>query len=194
MKGNRSVVLSGFALSGILLLTLGGGSFARAEGEAAGFAPTTEAAAGFGGLGQLVLSMGPTADEHLFFHKGGGSWQLQLAPAADYFIAPHVSVGGIVRYGHASGGTGSDTFGLTARAGYAVGINDRFGVWPLVGLAFGHTSVNHSSSSNTSVVLYAPFMFHPAAHFFVGLGPSFRINLSGDSNQFGIDSMLGGWF
>jgi opacity protein-like surface antigen len=180
-----------------LLMTLGAGSVARAEGETAGFAPVAEPAAGFGGMGQLVLSMGPTTDEHLFFHKDGGGWQLQLAPAADYFLAAHISVGAIVRYGHTSGGgntPGSDTFGLTARAGYAFGINERFGVWPLGGLSVGHSSAGHTSSTSTSVILYAPFMFHPAPHFFVGLGPSFRLKLSGDGNQFGIDSMLGGWF
>ena len=190
----RGLSFVGSIVLGGVVFTLATASDARAEGEA-GFAPVTEAAAGFGAVGQLVLSMGPTSDEHLFFHKGGGSWALQLAPAADTFIAPHVSVGGIARYGHDSAGTGTDSFGLTARAGYAIGIHDRFGVWPLGGLAVGHSSEIHKSSTNTSLILFAPFMFHPAPHFFAGLGPSFRLNLSGPGgNQFGIDSMLGGWF
>jgi hypothetical protein len=63
---------------------------AHAESESLGFAPVAEAGAGFGAMGQLALSLGGTADEHFFFHKSGGAWQLQLAPAADYFIAPRL--------------------------------------------------------------------------------------------------------
>jgi hypothetical protein len=172
---------------------------APAEGEA-GFAPTAEAGGGFGAVGELALSLGATADEHLFFHKSGGAWQLQLAPAADYFLAPRVSVGGGVAYGHTSGGTGTngagvDTFRLAARAGYAFTINDRFGIWPLGGLSLDYGSANHASTTNTWLTVYAPVLFHAAPHFFLGLGPSAQFNLSGPAgNEYGIDSMLGGWF
>jgi hypothetical protein len=183
-----------------LSITLASAGAARAED--AGFAPAVDAAGGFGTIGQLVLSLGPTTDEHLFFHKGGGHWQLQLAPAADYFITTNVSVGGVVLYGHESGGTGTDTnasgsdvFGLTARAGYALGLTGKFTLWPLAGLAVAHASANHTSSTTTALVLFVPAQYHLATHFFVGLGPSFRVKLSGgDPNQFGIDSQFGGWF
>jgi hypothetical protein len=198
MKGTPSVVLFGIGCA------LAAGSVARAEGteETGSFAPAAETAAAFGAVGQLALSLGATADEHFFFHKGGGTWQLQLAPAADYFLAPHLSVGGAVSYYHASGGpgtgvnaAGADKLGLAARAGYALGINERFSFWPLAGLAFDHGSFNHNSSTNTWFTLYAPFLFHPAAHFFAGVGPSFRFNLSGSgATEYGLDSMLGGWF
>jgi hypothetical protein len=175
------------------------GSSPAAETSSGGFAPAADAG-GFGAAGQLALSLGPTADEHFFFHKNGGAWQLQLAPAADYFIAPHISVGGVVTYAHASGGPGTnglgaDTFGLAARAGYVLAINDKFGVWPLGGLALTYLSVNHMSQTDTWFTIFAPVLFHPAPHFFVGLGPNFRIHLSGhDSTEYGVDSMLGGWF
>jgi hypothetical protein len=193
----RSLKIS-LALFG-LGLTSAAGSVARAEGDTGGFAPAAETAAAFGAVGQIALSLGATADEHFFFHKSGGNWQLQLAPAADTFIAPHLSVGGAVSYRHDSGGgmnaTGTDAFGLAARVGYAFAINERFSVWPLGGLAVDHTSVNHGSSTNTWLTVYAPLLFHPAPHFFAGVGPSFRVNLSGPGgNEFGLDSLLGGWF
>jgi opacity protein-like surface antigen len=176
---------------------------ARAEGDAGGFAtPATAGPTGFGALGQYVISMGATTDEHLFIHgESGGAWQLQLSPALDYFIAPRVSVGGVVGYRHASGGgggtnsDGSNRFTLGARAGYDLDINDRFGFWPMAGLYFDRASANHNSVTNTWVGVYAPVLFHVAPHFFAGLGPSLQLNLSGpNGNEFGVDSLIGGWF
>ena len=61
---------------------------ARAEGDAGGFAtPATARPTGFGAIGQYVISMGATTDEHLFIHgESGGAWQLQLSPALDSLI------------------------------------------------------------------------------------------------------------
>jgi hypothetical protein len=190
----------------LLLAPLAGN--ARAEstepaGETSGgFAPVAAPGGGFGGVGQLALSLGATADEHFFFHKSGGAWQLQIAPAADYFVIPNLSVGGVVAYQHASSGggpgtsgLGSDTFELAARVGYAIAINDRFGFWPLGGFALTYVSADHASQTDTWFTIFAPVLFHPAPHFFVGLGPNVRVHLSGsDNTEYGIDSMLGGWF
>ncbi len=174
---------------------------ARAEGEAAGFAPaTTSGGTGFGAPGQIVISMGPTTDEHVFFHKqSGGGWQLQLSPALDYFLTARVALGGVVgfRYDSTGGGNGdgSTRFDLGGRVSTNFDFNDRFGVWPLAGLFFERTSATHTSTTNTWLELYAPFLFHLAPHFFVGVGPSFQLNLSGpDTNQIGVDSVIAGWF
>lgn len=167
--------------------------------EGGGFA-TAAGGPGFGTTGQFVISMGATADEHLFFHKAsGGGWTLHLAPALDYFIVPRVSVGGVLAYTHGSGGgtnaSGSNAITFGARAGYNFDINDRFGVWPMGGIIVDWFSANHVSTTNTFFSVFAPFLFHIAPHFFVGAGPSFLANLSGpDANQYGIDSIIGGWF
>jgi hypothetical protein len=166
-----------------------------AEASSGGFAPAPAAAGGFGAEGQLALSMGATADQPFFFHKtSGGGWQLHVEPAADYFIVPHVSVGGRVVYDHDSGG-GSNAVGLAARAGYDLAIDDRFSFWPLGGLAVTYASGNHTSHTDTWVTAFAPVLFHPAPHFFVGLGPSVNIHLSGPGGtEYGVDSIIGGWF
>ena len=173
---------------------------ARAEGEAAGFAPTAEAGGGFGAMGQLVLSLGGTADEHFFFHKSGGAWELHVAPSGDYFIAPRFSVGGVLAFDHSNGGggtnsQGTDTLRLAPRVGYSFDFNDRFGVWPLGGLAFGLVSFNHNTSLDTWLTLYVPFPLHLAPHFFVARGRRAQLHLSGDGgNEWGLDSLMGGWF
>jgi hypothetical protein len=175
-----------------------------AETSNAGFAPAGDASAAgaFGGPGQLALSLGATADQYLLFHKSGGAWQLRIAPAADYFLFAHISVGALLAYGHGSGGAvpgtnglGSDTFSIGARAGYALAFNDRFSVWPLVGLRLDYASANHTSQTNTFLPIYVPALFHPAQHFFVGLGPKVDAHISGQGNAaWGIETALGGWF
>lgn len=184
-------------------VSLGAAAHAATDTTGVGFAspePTTTAAPGLGATGQWVLTMGSGTDEHFFFHKQGSAWQLQLQPALDYFLTPIVSVGGIIRYGHSSGGggtnaSGTNSFGVGARAGAHFMLNGQFSVWPMAGLLLDWVSANHSSSTNTWLALWAPVLFHPAPHFFAGLGPTFRLGLTGDgANQFGIDTMLGGWF
>jgi hypothetical protein len=195
----------------VLALTLAAAPGARAatssetEGESGGFAPAaaTSAGTGFGQTGQFVVSMGLTSGQHAFFHKqSGGGWQLGLSPSLDYFLMPRFSVGGLVAYTHASGGagmtvnaSGSNFFKLGGRAGYNLDLTERFSVWPLGGFFLDYTSVNHTSNTNTSLFLYAPFLWHIAPHFFGGLGPSFQLNVTGPAtNQIGVDSMIGGWF
>jgi hypothetical protein len=193
------------SVSAALALALGSSMLAgaaRAESEPAssGFAPAPDAVAGFGAAGQLALSMGSTAGEYFAFHKGGGAWQLALAPAADYFIAPHVSVGGVLAYGHSSGGSGTnsqgtDTFRIEARAGYVFALNERLGLWPLGGLALDHVSANHASTSSTFVTVNVPLLYHLAPHLFVGGGPTADFNLTGPAgNEYGLEALLGGWF
>jgi hypothetical protein len=195
---SRTFVVAQLLTLAMLTLTMS----VTARAEDAGFAtPATAGPTGFGAVGQYVVSAGATTDEHLFIHgESGGGWQLQLSPALDYFLAPNVSVGGVVGYRHASGGggtnsDGSNRFTLGVRAGYNVDFNDRFGLWPMAGLFFDRASANHDSTTNTWIGVYAPVLFHVAPHFFAGLGPSLQLNLSGpNGNEFGIDSLIGGWF
>jgi hypothetical protein len=173
---------------------------AHAEGDAAGFAPAAVTGSGFGAQGQIALSMGSTGGEYAFFHKNGGAWQLGVAPAADYFLAPRFSLGGVVAYTHTSGGGGTNdngttTFRIAARAGYAFDFTDRIGVWPMGGVGFDVNNANHDTSTNTFVVLNVPFLYHLTQHLFVGLGPFADVRLTGnDDTAWGLDTLLGGWF
>ena len=47
--------------------------------------------------------------------------------------------------------------------------------------------------------LYAPFLFHPVPHFFIGLGPSLSIDVAGGNSSsrettIGLRSTVGGYF
>jgi hypothetical protein len=178
-------------------------STARAEGEeTAPFAnpppPAFAAAHGgsFGGATQWVLSMATATGSSTFFlHKvSGGSWELNLQPALDYFITDRVSVGGLVGIDHTSGDEGTTTVALGARAGFNLKIADQMGLWPTAGIYVSHVSMPHDSNTATRLAIFAPFLYHPAPHVFVGAGPSFQLGLSGgDYKLYGLDVIIGGW-
>jgi hypothetical protein len=151
-----------------------------------------------GGVDQVVIA----SDFLVGFNrsdKAGTPTDLDLMPAIDYFISPALSIGGQVRLSHYSVGSNSTTHvGLGPRVGYYMPLHPMFSVFPRVGLSFDHVSAGKSHNLLTFFV-YAPFMFHPVPHFFVGLGPSLSADIAGaDSNtrtaQFGLKTTVGGWF
>jgi hypothetical protein len=162
----------------------------------AGFAPVNAPATGFGATGQWVLTMS-TLDGggFVFLHKtsGGGS-EINIHPALDTFIATGFSVGGVVGIDYQSGSPGATFLDIGARAGYDLPFMSQLSLWPMVAIFARHQSVNHASNTSTAFQASMPFLWHPAAHAFAGLGPSFILGLSGGSyKQFGIDFILGGW-
>lgn len=180
------------ALAGALSLTSGR---AAAQQPSAGFAPAAYPGAGFGAVGQWVLTMGFTSGEYAFFHKqSGGGWQIGIRPTADYFLAPNLSVGGVLGIFHAEGG--ATDFDIGARGGFNVDITGPWGFWPTAGiLANTHTQPMQSTSTSASLQVFGPFLYHIVPHLFVGLGPSFSLGLAGGAgNQYGLDALLGGWF
>jgi hypothetical protein len=171
----------------------------------------------FGKSGQLAIS----SDANLSFtstsETGGGESNtvLLLEPAADYFVIDGLSVGGFVLLEHESIGQGETTWGIGPRVGYNLAITDKFSFWPKLGFSYTSTSVTLATngmggtSSGTesafALTIFAPFLFHPAPHFFVGLGPIFSTQLSNSESAggvsvdgakattFGLAFTIGGW-
>ena len=117
-----------FALACLLAAPPARAESTAAETAGSGFAPSADAAGAYGTVGQLALSLGATSGEYLSYKKSGGGWTFQLAPAADYFLFPHISLGGLVAYGHQSGGGGTGTSGIstdTFSIGAARGLRPR---------------------------------------------------------------------
>jgi hypothetical protein len=182
----RMIAIVTVAVAGTVALA----GAARADEPAAGFAPAAVPGGGFGTAGGWVVS----GEANVNVHGSGSSWDLRLQPSLDYFLKPSFSVGGVVTIAHASGGT--TNLGLGARAGYNFNFNDHFGVWPLGGFIFAHTSDSgqHTSSSSAALHIFVPFLYHVVPHFFLGFGPSFDQGLSDNHHTFGGDSVVGGWF
>jgi len=152
--------------------------------------------------------------------NSNSSTDITIAPSADYFVIPNISVGGNVVLGHGSSsqpnGTGgttdvsTTTLGLGVRGGYHMPIAPKISFWPRLGLSYNHVGFSSggsdSSQSAFTIFVYAPILFHPAPHFFVGIGPSISQDLTssvssgsmsadGDKTlRLALESTVGGWF
>jgi hypothetical protein len=141
-------------------------------------------------------------------HSSHSVTSISLAPAADYFVAKNVSIGAslLFDYQH-TGGNSATRFGIGPRFGYYVAFSDMVGIWPKIGFSYSYssrtialsgagTSLEKSNSGGAFTLnLFAPIMFTPVPHFFVGFGPFLDADLSGDDKitTWGGKLTLGGW-
>jgi hypothetical protein len=181
------------AVLGALLMSSMLASTARAQDLAQQISGTT-----FGNQGQVAIAN----DFSLLFSHANETSSLQLAPAVDYFLAPQLSLGGQVSFGYTSfkGGGHETTFGLGPRVGYNIPLTPMFSLFPRVVLSYTHTSGTGFDSTNLlGLFLFAPFLFHPVPHFFIGFGPSIGGNFAGGESGnrfvvFTLESTVGGYF
>jgi hypothetical protein len=166
----------------------------------------------FGAQGQIAISSdaGLSISNTSISGVDGSTTTLILRPAVDYFVIDYLSLGGFlgVQYDSTSGGS-TTAISIGPRVGYNIPLSERFSVWPKIGFSFASTSqstddttgggvtIEGEDETNTSLQLnlFAPFMFHPVQHFFIGFGPAFDLDLTGDSKATTIAARLtlGGW-
>jgi hypothetical protein len=154
----------------------------------------------FGQKGQ-VLPSGSISYVH--FSSGDVSQsRLLVEPEVRYFVLDHLALGGGLLYEIDNlTVAGVDrpsvtTAGLDIAASYDVPLDRFFSLFvstSLYGIQRGGTDVVWGASA------FAPLLFHPANHFFLGAGLSFAADLfaSGDSPKataFGLRSIVGGYF
>lgn len=192
----RLLILGGLAAGALTALPRA----ARAQelapptaGASASGPPAAPAATAFGVAGEWVVSVPSfNSGTSLSFSKqaSGGS-RVLLQPALDYFLTSGISVGGLVGFGHAGGST---TVNLGARAGFNQGLTERVSFWPTAGIIGSFQSASGMSNSTAQLVVLAPFLFHPAQHFFLGAGPflSYLVK-GGPDTEYGLDFVIGGW-
>jgi hypothetical protein len=198
------------------LLTLGGlaaGALAALPGPvlAQELAPPTAAASApaattvglgaaaparaFGAGGVWVLSVqshaaGSSTASFSLQKVSGGNTTIAVQPALDYFIGNGISVGGAVGFVY----SGSTSVAFGARAGFNQSLTDKFTFWPTAGVYGAYHSGNGSSFSTASVEVYAPFLYHPVEHFFLGVGPFLGDQFHGGAyTEYGLDFVIGGW-
>lgn len=176
----------------------------------------------FGARGQLAIDQSfammatrNSSDDAL----GGGrsNTNVGLAPTVSWFVLPQVSVNLGVSLGagwstsDASSDLGSYTsLGGRTGLGYALPLTDHFSLWPSAGASLtrywfdsgdqpgGATGDMFYGSVGASV----PVLWHPAPHFFVGLGPAaFAVDSGGELGSLthnyttlGLTSTVGGYF
>jgi hypothetical protein len=139
-----------------------------------------------------------------------------LAPAADFFVIDNLSIGGQVMLGFVNNSppapdqsSTTTLYGIAPQIGYNIVISDLVSFWPKLFLAFEGESQSNNGGALTSGTLgiFAPFLFHIAPHFFLGIGPDVATQLfvnawQGNQNfpnppkvtTFGAMATVGGWF
>jgi hypothetical protein len=165
--------------------------FAGQPPAPAAFSPATRPGGSLGTVGEWVATVqsSNSGSESFQLRKSGG-WGLSIRPALDTFLLSNFSVGGVVGYGY---GGMTSTFDVGARAGYVLAIVNQVAWWPTAGVYFQYQTGNHMSSNRTYLGIFAPFLYIPAPHFFLGLGPTFNQGLSPGGQEYGLDFIIGGW-
>jgi len=166
----------------------------------------------FGDKGQITISSdaGLSISTESISGVDGSTTKLELRPAVDYFVANNVSVGGFVGLDYVStSGAHSTTFAIGPRVGYNFAFSEHFSFWPKLGFSYSTSSVSidtpaapgapassfGASGNHLALNVFAPVMFHPVQHFFLGFGPALDTDLTGDAKRTTIAGRLtlGGW-
>jgi hypothetical protein len=185
----------------------------------------------FGDAGEFAISgIFNASFGHLGYSSSeASSTTLNVQPSLDYFVARNVFIGGslFVQYTKATTGIAVASEGSSVGAYLRLGGNVPLGKavsWrPAVSIgAWSQHSTLHapygayasvggtavavggSSSVDEAVVvgeIFAPFLLHPARHFFLGFGPDLYVDLAHSINDasnlrtfLGASSTIGGWF
>jgi len=182
------------------------------ERNAQGELTTRDDSAGFGRRRQWAFSSDASIQVQRTTQSDskGVTTTLSLAPAADYFVLPNLSVGGSIGVYYAKAGESSGSrFTIGPRVGYNFEVSRLLSVWPKLGLNYAHTGGNAPQITNVNtgtvtgnndnnaiaISIFVPVMIHPAPHFFAGLGPFLESDLSGDNRatSWGVKLTMGGW-
>jgi hypothetical protein len=180
------------------------------------------AAAAFGAQGQLAISvdlpLNNEAPELTFVHSstsmgGGTSNTVAIQPSFDYFVAPDLSVGGLVGFAYSTvpGMAGNPSLNITLfdvelRVGYNVPLGEMASLWPRVGIMYTHSSTSSGGASGSGysipLTAFIPVLWQPVHHFFLGAGPFVTTELVNKleglsqpkTTQYGLQALIGGYF
>jgi hypothetical protein len=150
----------------------------------------------FGDEGELVIQ----DDARL---QVGGTTQngqnngavILLMPAADYFVVHAVSLGAQLLYANAGGG---QSVGVAPRVGFNITITNDVSFWIKGTVGYRHDWDNNGNHQDAMFIEgFAPLLWHPASHFFLGIGPYVAPNFVFNNPtyvNFGLQTTVGGWF
>jgi hypothetical protein len=187
----------------VLFRPRGGNSRGRAVLSSlaiAWIASISQTALAFGGTARELERQGNFAVTNNagfgFFHQLNTptSTTFTLRPALDYFVIDHLSVGGAVQFDFSSfpGAPDTTTFGIAPEVGYELALSDTWSFWPQAALPMSFPS---RGNANLTLIITAPFLVHPAEHFFFGIGPGFsQVLTSNPTTSITGGFLIGGYF
>ena len=141
----------------------------------------------FGGIGYSHTSVG-NADAN----------SISLAPGAMWFPTNNVAIGGQVVYAFNDFGASVHSLGFEPLVGFGVPLADHLAFFPRVGMQFLWAFASGGGSSNrVAIDGFAPLLFIPAPHSFIGFGPRMYVDVTSagaTQKSFGLSSEIGGYF
>jgi hypothetical protein len=164
----------------------------------------------------LPMALTPLGFQYYSATNNQGSGTVfAIAPAGDYFVIDNLSIGaqvmvGVVTTSPSMGkGTTTTLYGIAPQIGYNLALTDSISFWPKVFFAYaGASQSDNGLSQNAGTIgAFAPFLFHIATHFYVGVGPNVSTQAFVNQSQgtmnnpnptkittFGAMATFGGWF
>jgi hypothetical protein len=130
-------------------------------------------------------------------NNGGSVFGFTLAPAADFFVLDHFSLGMEVLVGYSSfsppsglvpNPQSSNTimYGIAPRIGFDIPFGSSpFSIWPKVFFEHAGWSNGGAGAGYGNIQFlgaYAPILYHPTPHFYLGLGPNILAELGASSD------------
>lgn len=156
-------------------------------------------AGNFGRADQLVIT--GAFDMRLGYRTVGEAdkFYIQLAPSGDYFIQDNISIGAGLTLGTTIGDGPDDTeLGANVSLGYNMPVAETLSFWPKARSGIIHQDTSSIEGADTTafqIGIYAPVLFHPTNHFFVGAGPNVDFFIGDNSGvDLGLSTVIGGYF
>lgn len=164
----------------------------------------------FGSRGQIV-PFGGISVSHISFNGGSQSF-VALSPGVLWFAVDGIAFGGQAAFSYASGDTAALDNGvpitvatrtwalsLSPEVAGVVHLSDRVALFPQVSVDFAGVWSSGVVGHTRNLQAFAPVVFIPVPHLFLGFGPFVTWAFSGDSANsgttiFGLQSQIGGWF
>jgi hypothetical protein len=153
----------------------------------------------FGQRGQVV-PFGSLSYNHVSVGNTSGDI-LDLAPGALWFFTEAVAVGASARFAWFSGplGVSSHLVGIEPQLGSGIPLGDRASFFPRVGFGFNWISPQGGPSGYVLTMrAFAPVLYFPVPHFYLGFGPRFDVDVASDTfakqTAYGVATEIGGYF
>ena len=154
------------------------------------------AQAAFGSGGQVV-PFGTVSYTHT--SAGADVNLIFVAPGAMWFPTNNVAIGGQLIYAFADFGPSVHEVGFEPLVGFAVPLADHVAFFPRVGMQFQWLLPTAGNSANrVAIDGFAPLLFIPVPHFFIGFGPQLNVEVASSAaikvTFFGLATQIGGYF
>jgi hypothetical protein len=129
--------------------------------------------------------------------------EFSLRPALHYLLVDHLSLGGALGLQINSDGRGGSGLSVDLRpyVGYELALSDTWSFWPRAYLDINPVGDNYGIAApanrvSVSIGVQAPFLIHPAPHFFFGIYPELATLLSDSTLPTGLGGgfLIGGYF